>query len=162
MILFHGTNQDIETIDITAGNKYKDFGQGFYLTPNFESAERMAQKKAHLFGGTPTIISYEYNESVVSPDLKMKVFPEMATAEWIQFIAANRDRSREFVNEYDIVKGPIADDGVVLQLTNLRNKILSPENAAILLQDKYLDQQYCFRTEASLSLLTKIDVCQRN
>ena len=31
MILYHGTNSDIETIDLTKGLRYKDFGKGFYL-----------------------------------------------------------------------------------------------------------------------------------
>ena len=32
MILYHGTNQDIDSIDLSKGMRYKDFGQGFYLT----------------------------------------------------------------------------------------------------------------------------------
>jgi hypothetical protein len=31
MILFHGTNTDIETIDLSRSLNYKDFGKGFYL-----------------------------------------------------------------------------------------------------------------------------------
>lgn len=54
--------------------------------------------------------------------------------------------------------GPIADDGVVLQLTNYREGIYSPDEAARLLQDKYLDQQYFFGTERSLQYLHKIQV----
>lgn len=57
MTLYHGTNTDIEDIDLTRGSQYKDFGKGFYVTPNRETAVRMAQKKAHLFGGTPTLIT---------------------------------------------------------------------------------------------------------
>jgi len=59
---------------------------------------------------------------------------------------------------YDIVIGPIADDGVVLQLTNYREEIYSPEEAARLLQDKYLDQQYYFGTLRALQYLHKIEV----
>jgi hypothetical protein len=55
MILYHGTNADIEAIDLTKGLRYKDFGKGFYLTPERTTAVRMAQKKARLFGGTPTL-----------------------------------------------------------------------------------------------------------
>lgn len=31
MTLYHGTNEDIETIDLTRGLRHKDFGKGFYL-----------------------------------------------------------------------------------------------------------------------------------
>ena len=75
MRLYHGSNQDIESIDLAKGMRHKDFGKGFYLTPNRATALRMAQKKARLFGGVPTLISYELDESVLHSDLKVKVFP---------------------------------------------------------------------------------------
>ena len=59
------------------------------------------------------------------------------------------------VHDYNIVIGPIANDGVVLQLTNYREGIYSPEQVAQLLQDRYLDQQYFFGTEKALRLLRK-------
>ncbi len=159
MMLYHGTNADIESIDLTKGLRYKDFGKGFYLTPNRETACRMAQKRARLFGGTATLITYELNDSALQSDLKVKVFPEKASVEWLLFVDANRDRkSQQPVHDYDIVIGPIADDGVVLQLTNYREGIYSPEEAARLLQDRYLDQQYYFGTEKALNYLHKINV----
>ena len=119
----------------------------------------MAQKRARLFGGTATLITYELNDSALQSDLKVKVFPEKASVEWLLFVDANRDRkSQQPVHDYDIVVGPIADDGVVLQLTNYREGIYSPEEAARLLQDRYLDQQYYFGTERALNYLHKINV----
>lgn len=159
MKLYHGSNQDIEVIDITKGLRHKDFGKGFYLTPDRDTAIRMAEKKARLFGGTATLISYEMDDVAMQSDLKVKVFPEKASVEWFLFVDANRDRKNERpIHDFDIVIGPIADDGVVLQLTNYREGIYSPEEAARLLQDKYLDQQYYFGTERALSYLHKIQV----
>lgn len=158
MTLYHGTNSDIETIDLTKGLRYKDFGKGFYLTPDKTTAERMAQKKARLFGGTATLITYIMDDSAMQSDLKIKVFPEKASVEWFLFVDANRDKKNvQPIHDYDIVIGPIADDGVVLQLTNYREGIYSPEEAAKLLQDKYLDQQYYFGTEKALNYLHKIN-----
>jgi len=159
MTLYHGTNQDIEKIDLAKGLRYKDFGKGFYLTPDKTTAIRMAQKKAKLFGGKPTLITYEMENPALHTDLNIKVFPEKASVEWFLFIDANRDRKAETsIHHYDIVIGPIADDGVVLQLTNYREGIYSPEQAAQMLQDKYLDQQYYFGTEKALRLLRKTNV----
>ena len=159
MILYHGTNADINSIDLSKGLKYKDFGKGFYLTPNRETAVRMAKKRARLFGGAATLITYEFDESALESDLIVKVFPEIASVEWLLFVDANRDRNnRQPVHDYDIVIGPIADDGVVLQLTNYREGIYSPEEAAKLLQDRYLDQQYYFGTVKALSYLHKSNV----
>jgi len=159
MKLYHGTNADIETIDLTKGLRYKDFGKGFYLTPNRETACRMAQKRARLFGGTATLITYELDDSALQSDLKVKVFPEKASVEWLLFVDANRDRkNQQPVHDYDIVVGPIADDGVVLLLTNYREGIYSPEEAARLLQDRYLDQQYYLGTERALNYLHKTNI----
>jgi hypothetical protein len=159
MKLYHGTNADIETIDLTKGLRYKDFGKGFYLTPERTTAVRMAQKKARLFGGTPTLITYDFDETALISDLQIKMFPERACTEWFLFVDANRDKKNaDPIHHYDIVIGPIADDGVVLQITNYREGIYSPEQAAQLLQDKFLDQQYFFGTERSLRYLDKTNV----
>lgn len=89
----------------------------------------------------------------------MKVFPEKACTEWLLFVDANCDRKNKAqIHDYDIVVGPIANDGVVLLLTNYREGIYSPEEAARLLQDKYLDQQYYFGTERALQYISKIKV----
>lgn len=158
MKLYHGTNADIESIDLSRGLRYKDFGKGFYATPDRATAVRMAQKRARLFGGTATLITYELDEPLPQ-NMNIKRFPEIASVEWFLFVDANRDRKHTTpVHNYDIVIGPIANDGVVLQLTNYREGIYSPEQAALLLQDKYLDQQYYFGTEKALSFLHKTNV----
>ena len=159
MTLYHGTNEDIGVIDLSRGLRHRDFGKGFYLTPNKTTAIRMAQKKARLFGGTATLMTYEMDETALRSDLKVKTFPEKACVEWLIFVDANRDRNTVApIHDYDIVIGPIADDGVVLQLTNFREGIYTPEQAAEQLQDRYLDQQYYFGTESALRYLHKTNV----
>jgi hypothetical protein len=159
MRLYHGTNADIEAIDLTKGLRHKDFGKGFYLTPDKTTAIRMAQKKARLFGGTATLITYEMDDAALQSDLKVKIFPDKACVEWLIFVDANRDRKNVApIHDYDIVIGPIADDGVVLQLTNFREGIYTPEQAAAQLQDRFLDQQYYFGTERALRYLQKTNV----
>lgn len=161
MLVYHGSNGDIAEICLTKGSRFKDFGQGFYVTPDIETAKRMAKKKADLFQGTPTLITYEFDEAALtSPELKVLVFPERATAEWIYFIDNNRDRRKNTQpHGYDIVKGPIADDGVALQLSRLRVHVESAEAIALDLQDKYLDQQICFGSIQSLQYLKKKSIC---
>ena len=159
MILYHGTNMDIESIDLSRGLQFKDFGKGFYATPDKTTAIRMAQKRARLFGGTATLITYEFDESALQSGLKVRVFPEKACTEWLLFVDANRDRKNSVqIHDYDIIVGPIANDGVVLQLTNYREGIYSPEEAARLLQDKYLDQQYFFGSERALRYISKKNI----
>lgn len=104
-------------------------------------------------------MTYEMDDAALHSDLKLKVFPEKASVEWLMFVESNRNRKAvKPIHDYDIVIGPIADDGVVLQLTNFREGIYTPEQAAAQLQDRYLDQQYYFGTERVLRFLHKTSV----
>lgn len=162
MLVYHGSNGEIDEICLTCGSRYKDFGQGFYVTPDINTARRMALKKVSLYGGEPILITYEFNDfALTSEVLRVLVFPEKATAAWIQFIDDNRNRAKNTCpHGYDIVMGPIADDGVALQLGRLRAHTDSAETIALALQDKYLDQQICFGSIESLHYLKKLSVCK--
>lgn len=160
MTLYHGTNQNFERIDLSKGNRYKDFGQGFYLTPDISTAKRMARKRAALYGGNPMVIEYEFDERCMSdPSLSVIVFPERATVEWAMFIDSNRTRgNRTDGMKNDIVAGPIANDGVAYLLGRFHEGTKTMEELAVGLQDRYLDQQYYFGTERALSYLKRTKV----
>lgn len=50
MILYHGSNVEIEQIDLVLSRPNKDFGKGFYLTEDVEQARRMAEQKVMQSG----------------------------------------------------------------------------------------------------------------
>lgn len=155
MKLYHGTNQDITTIDPSLGMRHKDFGQGFYLTPEYDTASRMAQKRARLFGGTPTIIEYEFDETYLyNSNLSTLIFPRIATVEWARFIDNNRSL-KDTCHNYDIVVGPIANDGIAYLLGRYHEGTKSIEELAKDLQDRFLDMQYMFATAKAVNLLRK-------
>lgn len=52
MILYHGTNIDIQSIDLEQCMPYKDFGRGFYLTDLEQQAKDMALRKAKFSSNT--------------------------------------------------------------------------------------------------------------
>ena len=90
MILYHGTNIDFNVIDLDKSNKYKDFGQGFYLTDIRSQAEELAAKKSRLFGGYPVIQEYEFDENILqSVDLQVLTFSSPSPS-WAEFIFKNR------------------------------------------------------------------------
>ena len=49
MILYHGTNSIIKSIDLSHSRVGKDFGAGFYLTPDEHIAQRQAERKFERF-----------------------------------------------------------------------------------------------------------------
>ena len=68
MILYHGSNVEIEAIDFSKSKPGKDFGVGFYLSPDENQALEMAEKKARLLGGAPIVTRYEFDEEAVKAD----------------------------------------------------------------------------------------------
>lgn len=156
MKLYHGTNVDFDVIDLTKSNKYKDFGQGFYLTDIRSQAEELAAKKSRLFGGYPVIQEYEFDESLLSSaELKVLKFDKPST-EWAEFIFKNRNRDHNFTHDYDIVIGPIANDGVAYLLGRYEEGTLTIEELSDKLDFKKLNSQYFFGTNKSLKYLKRL------
>lgn len=58
--------------------------------------------------------------------------------------------------KYDVVLGPIADDGVAYSLERYHEGTMTIEELAAELQDKYLDQQVMVGSQKALSYLRKI------
>lgn len=156
MKLYHGTNIDFEVIDINKSNPFKDFGKGFYLTDIYEQAKDMALKKSRLFGGIPVVQEYEFDESVLETSgMKILIF-KSPCREWATFIYKNRSRTQHYIHEYDIVVGPIADDGVAYLLGRYDEGTLTIEELANELKYKKLNSQYFFGTDKALKLLKRI------
>ena len=49
MILFHGSNTNIKSINLAMCRPYKDFGRGFYLTEIKDQALKMAKRVAKIY-----------------------------------------------------------------------------------------------------------------
>ena len=75
--------------------------------------------------------------------------------EWARFVLANRSRQeKQPVHDYDIVYGPIADDGVTYQLRRYEGGVISL--ARLVEELKYakgITFQYFFGTERALAKL---------
>lgn len=156
MKLYHGTNVDFDKIDVTKSKAFKDFGQGFYLTDIRTQAEDWAKKKAEIFGGTPVLQEYEFDESALdSSELNVLVF-DVPTEEWATFIHKNRSRKACFHHDYDIVVGPIADDGVAYLIGRYDEGTLSIADLVRELEYKKLNRQYFFGTEKAIKLLKRL------
>lgn len=156
--LYHGTNIEFDKIDLSICSPNKDFGQGFYLTDIKEQAEQMAIRRTRIADfGEPTILKYRFDETLLNnSELKVKIFTQ-PSEEWALFIMENRKASRtNFKHNYDIVVGPIADDGVVFQLERYVRNMITLETLVQELTFKKLNIQYFFGTDLAISKLTKV------
>jgi hypothetical protein len=81
---------------------------------------------------------------------------EKVCVEWADFIYKNRSRSAGFTHQYDVVIGPIADDGVAYLLNLYEEGLRTLEELAKELEYKDLNNQFCFLTDRAISLLHRV------
>lgn len=158
MILYHGSNSAIETIDLTKSKPNKDFGKAFYLSEQKRQAEEMALFTVDRFGGKPIITSFEFDETILhNEQFQVKTF-DSYSREWAEFIFSNRDTDSEVnIHNYDVVYGPIANDQVGRQMFNLREGYIDiDEFMRRLHYMKGITFQYAFCTELAISKLIRI------
>lgn len=156
MILYHGTYIFFDSIDLDKCRPFKDFGKGFYLTDLEDQAMKMAVKKSKIFNGAPVILKFEFDESLlINGVLKVKQFNK-PDKEWAEFIYRNRSRTSHFNHYYDIVTGPIANDGVAYLLDRYEEGTLSLDQLAKELEFKELNNQFFFGTEKALKYLKRL------
>ncbi|MBR4985706.1 MAG: DUF3990 domain-containing protein [Proteobacteria bacterium] len=67
MILFHGSNQPIVKPLLHYSRSSLDFGAGFYLTSDFEQAEKWAKRVSKIRdSGSPVVSVYETDDALWS------------------------------------------------------------------------------------------------
>ena len=159
MTLYHGSNVAIDKIDLSMGLRDKDFGKGFYLTDLRSQAEEMAKRRTRIAGvGVPTVTAFAFDDTLLESDnLNVKVFPDKPCEEWAEFVDANRHSSETgFRHSYDIVVGPVANDGVAFQLERYHERAIDLATLARELTYKDLNRQYFFGTEEAIVALKRL------
>lgn len=160
MILYHGTNCTIAKPDPRKGHAGTDFGQGFYLTPDMESARSMASTVVAREGtGRKTINVYEFDETAaVDMGLGIRRLSEL-DEEWMHFVAANRCFDRDAPDHnidrlYDIVIGFIADDKIRNLIRLYREGLMTLEMMLNIMKERpWRVMQYSFHTARAVKFL---------
>ena len=157
--LYHGSNVKIEVPDLIHSKPFKDFGRGFYLSPDKQQAWDMAfQKINQTKEGKAEVTEFLFDEALmVSDELRVLSYPDYCE-EWALFVLANRDKQREHpIHDYDIVYGPIADDGVTYQLRRYEGGVISLHRLVEELKyAKGITYQYFFGTQRALQTLKRL------
>jgi hypothetical protein len=154
MILYHGTTVEIRTPEILKTEIGRDFGFGFYTTEIREQAERWAVRKAKIASRrapepVKAIVDvYEWDEDA---SLNIKAF-DGTSLEWLDFVV-NCRTNLNFIHEYDIVTGKIANDNVGETVSYVVQGIMRREDAVERLKFEKINNQIAFCSEASLQTL---------
>ena len=171
MILYHGSYCVVDKPDLSKCAKYKDFGQGFYLTSSKRQAKNFSKisvSKAKNDGMIPENSDCGYISCFRVNDISELscYYYDTADIHWLHCIVAHR-RKRAFVDvrkemyNYDVIAGKIANDDtnttINAYMSHVFGKMGSPaaDNMCIgLLIPERLQDQFCFRSEKSISKLS--------
>lgn len=156
MRLYHGSNMAFKEIDLVMCRPNKDFGRGFYLTPDYEGAQKMARRIVKRYGGSPYVMTFEFDlEKASTIPVKRFSIPDV---DWAMFVMANRrpqlaaeDHNRD--NRYGMVQGPIANDDLALLFRQFERGLVTVEMLVREMKFKQLTTQYSFHTETAISAL---------
>lgn len=161
MRLYHGSNTAFREINLSLCRPNKDFGRGFYLTPDRAAADRMALRTVRRFEGRPYVMTFEFDDSVLD-GVSVKRFA-MPSEEWAMFVMANRrpdapaeDHNRD--NRYGLVVGPVANDDLALLFRQFALGLVTVEMMVREMRYKKLTVQYSFHAPAALAALSFVGV----
>lgn len=154
LLLYHGSDQKVETPEWNHGSRYRDFGQCFYTSHSRQMAKDWADKMSLLH---PVVNSYSLDfREAETCNLRIKRF--RANAEWAEFIYNNRFNAAYRRPEYDIIVGPLADRGLTEQFAKIEAEGLTfAEIAPLINYSRYKEMQVCFCSDYAVKLLKRID-----
>lgn len=150
--LYHGTNKLFDAVDLNLCGRFKDFGQGYYLTTDLKQAQKWAQYKAE-----DAAEAYIYSYNVISPvEKKLRILELLEyNKEWVDVISKSRIWGME--PQYDIVYDRIADNRrseISRALQKYVTEAADADSVINMIQwNNGTGDQYCFKTPAALSVL---------
>lgn len=160
MRVYHGSLSIVEKPDLNILNFKTDFGRGFYTTTDYEQAKKWTNiKRKRLLDQNSSnkeikryINIFEFDEI---KELKVLNF-EVASKEWLDFIIKNRN-SDMLTHDFDLVKGPVANDNLYATINLYSRKYISLEETIKMLKTYKLANQISFHTEKALNCLKYIE-----
>lgn len=165
--LYHGTDiisarniYDAQSADVSLGSLEVDFGPGFYLTDDFETARQWAGRKALVRSSKPAVITAMFDEDAAGNIIER--FAE--DLRWGRFVINNRNGIRYIERvafkennldaRYAITYGRIADFYVRNISRELKDTGKMLTDIKCILNEKYA-MQYAFHTQEALEFIKK-------
>ena len=175
LVLYHGSYVEVPRPDLSKCARFKDFGQGFYLTTSARQARNfvaLSVRKAQDRGDVRAVPGKGFVSSFVVEGealdyLRVLEF-QNADSEWLACVVAHRRRRSfpELVSRYahyDVIAGKIANDRtnitLALYMDGIFGPVGSPDAARACIAQlvpERLKDQYCFRSARALGCLAYV------
>lgn len=142
--VYHGSNVEVPKPSLSYGRTDTDFGSGFYVTENYEMAEKWACRR-----NIAVINEYELDTS------GLNIYNFGLDKEWLDFVVSNRNENLTNIDigSYDLITGATADDKLFSTLEQYENGFISPETAVKILNCMKVGTQICIKTQKGLNSL---------
>lgn len=170
--LYHGSYCQVQTPDLAKCAKYKDFGQGFYLTTSQEQAERFSRISLHKAIANAVVSDRQTYGAVSVFQCPANEWDRLSICEfetadtlWLHCVVGHRKAKgfpqiiEQYAN-YDVIGGKIANDAtnavITAYMAGVYGAVGSTSAAELcigLLLPERLKEQYCFRTQKALDTL---------
>ena len=153
MLVYHGSNVEVEEPSIIIPNRTLDYGRGFYTTVNLQQAKSFANNVVNRNDGRgkPIVSYYEIDYVEIKRKFSVLEFNNPNDA-WLDFVYANR-AGKYTGKQYDVVAGPVANDSVYRVLRLFENGDIERETAIKRLKVTKLFNQITFCTEQAIGEL---------
>jgi hypothetical protein len=156
MKLYHGSTFAVKQPEIIRGKRLLDFGYGFYTTSHSGQASRWAEIKRERKKEKNSYLNiYEIADDVFQDESIRILEFNGASRPWLEFIIHNRQRGK--MHDYDIVRGPVANDTLYQTFALYEAGILSAEETVVRLKPHKLFDQLSFHTEVAIKKLQCIE-----
>ena len=142
--VYHGSSVEVKSPSFEYGRIDADFGFGFYVTTDYEMAEKWACRRRN-----PIISEYTF-------DIDSCFCYEFGLNEkWLEFIIVNRKNNEDYfdVSKYDCLIGATADDKLFAIVEQYENGFISDEVAIKVLNCIKIGKQICIKTNNGLDNL---------
>jgi len=151
MVLYHGSNLEVDKPKLLKIQRQLDFGKGFYTTTDLQQSITWAKRTTRIRKtGKPCVSVYEFDEKMLD---KLQVLRfESANEEWLAFVAANR-RMQSVQNDWDLIWGPVADDQTMQTLVLYLDGYLTEKETIARLLPQKLKDQVVLKTQKALGCL---------
>lgn len=150
MILYHGSLEMVREPRILVPGRTLDYGAGFYTTTSEQQAEEWVKRK--LDNGSSGFVNvYEFDEKAAA-ELDCLRFDNPPGENWVDFVHSNRT-DRNFVHQYDLVYGPVANDRVYAAFALYEQGLLNKLELIAELKTYTLIDQMLFHTEKALACI---------
>jgi hypothetical protein len=152
LLLYHGSNGEVQNPKILESDRRLDFGTGFYLTSSLSQAERWAKLTTERRKNGKAIVSvFEIDENAFNT-LKILHF-EKADKNWLEYVSKNRKNLPIQNDDFDLIIGPVANDKTMPVISLYFSGIYDMEETIKRLLVQKLNDQYTFKTKKSLEAL---------